>query len=357
MHVSLLMSRTDDWPSPRRCHPVETEGVKPCRSSIPSCRGPTTRPPVRHAGRRLLLVPRSGVRGSRGRRRCRVRLHRGLAWSSPTYRQVCDGTTGHAEVVRIEFDPTGISYREVLEIFFVIHDPTTLNRQGNDVGTQYRSAIYLHSAEQRSVAEDVIREAQSHYRDRSSPNSPRRVPTGERRTITRSTSATTRSRATACSSWHPRWRSSGRPSRQNAGIRPGISRNPRCRTCDCAATIASVSWGGSACGPGILVRCGLCRTSSSVGCQRRMWARPRPPLICRRQVRRKSDWPTSRVASSSRLLGVMVCAVQAVVPVDERDAGQVRAEGTDDHRHQRRQEARRRRQVPRRHAGEVHGGV
>jgi peptide-methionine (S)-S-oxide reductase len=84
----------------------------------------------------------------------------------PTYRQVCEGTTGHAEVVRIEFDPTGISYREVLEIFFAIHDPTTLNRQGNDAGTQYRSAIYLHSAEQRSVAEDVIREAQGHYRVR-----------------------------------------------------------------------------------------------------------------------------------------------------------------------------------------------
>jgi peptide-methionine (S)-S-oxide reductase len=84
----------------------------------------------------------------------------------PTYRQVCDGTTGHAEVVRIEFDPNVTSYREVLEIFFAIHDPTTPNRQGNDVGTQYRSAIYLHSAEQRSVAESVIREAQPHYRDR-----------------------------------------------------------------------------------------------------------------------------------------------------------------------------------------------
>ena len=84
----------------------------------------------------------------------------------PSYQQVCSGDTGHAEVVKVQFDATRISLREVLEIFFAIHDPTTLHRQGNDVGTQYRSAIYLHSAEQRSVAEDVIREAQAHYRDR-----------------------------------------------------------------------------------------------------------------------------------------------------------------------------------------------
>jgi len=89
----------------------------------------------------------------------------GGAVERPSYRQVCDGTTGHAEVVRIEFEPDRISYRELLEILFSIHDPTTLNRQGSDVGTQYRSAIYLHSAEQRSVAQDFIREAQSNYRD------------------------------------------------------------------------------------------------------------------------------------------------------------------------------------------------
>lgn len=88
----------------------------------------------------------------------------GGAVERPSYRQVCEGTTGHAEVVRIEFDPARISYREVLEIFFTIHDPTTRDRQGNDVGTQYRSAIFVHSAEQRSVAQQVIREAQPHYR-------------------------------------------------------------------------------------------------------------------------------------------------------------------------------------------------
>jgi peptide-methionine (S)-S-oxide reductase len=90
----------------------------------------------------------------------------GGAVERPSYRQVCEGTTGHAEVVRAEFDPAQISYREVLEIFFTIHDPTTPSRQGNDIGTQYRSAIYVHSAEQRSVADDVIREAQAHYRNR-----------------------------------------------------------------------------------------------------------------------------------------------------------------------------------------------
>jgi len=90
----------------------------------------------------------------------------GGAVDRPTYRQVCEGTTGHAEVVRIEFDLARITYRELLEIFFSIHDPTTPNRQGNDVGTQYRSAIYVHSAEQRSVAAAVIAEAQAYYRDR-----------------------------------------------------------------------------------------------------------------------------------------------------------------------------------------------
>jgi len=81
--------------------------------------------------------------------------------AQPTYRQVCEGNTGHAEVVRIEFDPARISYREILEVFFVIHDPTTPDRQGNDVGSQYRSVIFHHSDEQRRVADEVMREAQS----------------------------------------------------------------------------------------------------------------------------------------------------------------------------------------------------
>jgi peptide-methionine (S)-S-oxide reductase len=76
----------------------------------------------------------------------------------PTYEDVCSGATGHAEVVRITFDPKAISFRELLEVFFVIHDPTTLNRQGNDVGTQYRSAIFHHSPEQKQTAEAVIAE-------------------------------------------------------------------------------------------------------------------------------------------------------------------------------------------------------
>ena len=77
---------------------------------------------------------------------------------NPSYEQICTGRTGHAEVVRVTFDPAEISLHEILEIFFVVHDPTTLNRQGNDVGTQYRSGIYYVDPAHRQVAEDVIRE-------------------------------------------------------------------------------------------------------------------------------------------------------------------------------------------------------
>jgi peptide-methionine (S)-S-oxide reductase len=75
---------------------------------------------------------------------------------APTYRAVCSGSTGHAEVVQLRFDAEEISFREILEIFFSIHDPTTLNRQGADVGTQYRSAIFVHSPEQERTAREVI---------------------------------------------------------------------------------------------------------------------------------------------------------------------------------------------------------
>ena len=84
----------------------------------------------------------------------------------PSYQQVCGGDTGHNEVVRVEFDNQRISLRELLEIFFTIHDPTTLNRQGADIGTQYRSGIYLHDEAQRAVAQSVLEEANEAHRGR-----------------------------------------------------------------------------------------------------------------------------------------------------------------------------------------------
>jgi len=86
---------------------------------------------------------------------------------NPSYEQVCRGDTGHAEVVRVSFDTARITLREILEIFFTIHDPTTLNRQGNDVGTQYRSGIYFHDAQQERVAREVLAEVNEHHRGRA----------------------------------------------------------------------------------------------------------------------------------------------------------------------------------------------
>ena len=85
----------------------------------------------------------------------------GGAVENPTYQQVCSGTTGHAEVVQIAFDPTVISFEEILFIFWRTHDPTTLNRQGNDVGTQYRSVIYYHDEEQKKIAEQSMAETEA----------------------------------------------------------------------------------------------------------------------------------------------------------------------------------------------------
>lgn len=85
--------------------------------------------------------------------------------ANPTYEAICTGRTGHAEVIQVTFDPEVISFRDVLEIFFAIHDPTTLNRQGNDSGTQYRSAIFYHTPEQERIAREVIAASQPNFRN------------------------------------------------------------------------------------------------------------------------------------------------------------------------------------------------
>ncbi|MEW6325490.1 MAG: peptide-methionine (S)-S-oxide reductase MsrA [Nitrospirota bacterium] len=85
----------------------------------------------------------------------------GGAAPNPTYEQVCSGRTGHAEVVQVTFDPAVINYKDILEVFFAIHDPTTLNRQGHDAGTQYRSAIFFHTPEQQATAQQVIKELEA----------------------------------------------------------------------------------------------------------------------------------------------------------------------------------------------------
>jgi len=77
---------------------------------------------------------------------------------NPSYKEVCTGRTGHAEVVQITYNPKEVSFSEILEVFFMTHDPTTLNRQGNDVGTQYRSAVFFHNEEQKTIAEKIVQE-------------------------------------------------------------------------------------------------------------------------------------------------------------------------------------------------------
>lgn len=89
----------------------------------------------------------------------------GTAPGKPTYREVCSGLTGHAEVIQLSFDPNVISYEDLLIIFLTSHDPTTLNRQGGDVGTQYRSVIYYHDKEQKASAEEVLKQVASYYED------------------------------------------------------------------------------------------------------------------------------------------------------------------------------------------------
>jgi len=84
---------------------------------------------------------------------------------NPDYRQVCGGETGYAEAVRIEFDPARVEYRDLLEVFFLVHDPTTPNRQGNDIGTQYRSAILYHGDHQKAVASQFLRDARHLFED------------------------------------------------------------------------------------------------------------------------------------------------------------------------------------------------
>jgi len=131
----------------------------------------------------------------------------------PSYEQVCGGDTGHAEVVQVTFDPRRIGLAEVLEIFFHIHDPTTLNRQGNDAGPQYRSGIYWHEPAQEAVVRQVLAQARRPTASAWSPRWRRAPTTGAPRTTTSTTSPTTPGRAIAPLWWRPRSRSSAAPSR------------------------------------------------------------------------------------------------------------------------------------------------
>ena len=143
---------------------------------------------------------------------------------NPSYEQVCEGDTGHAEVVRLTYDPKRISFRDLLEIFFVIHDPSTLNRQGNDVGTQYRSGIYTHDDEQVRIAKEVIAELAANGIKATTEVLPEQD-YSPAEAYPSATSSSIPTRATAPSSSRRRWRSSGRTSRPDGawpspGARP-----------------------------------------------------------------------------------------------------------------------------------------
>ena len=126
---------------------------------------------------------------------------------NPSYEQVCTGTTGHAEVVQITFDPTIVPFGDLLHIFFTIHDPTTLNRQGPDTGTQYRSAIFYHSPEQKAVAEGVIAELQAEgvWDDPIVTEVKPLEAFFPPRSTTATTTSATQTKATAAPSSRPRW--------------------------------------------------------------------------------------------------------------------------------------------------------
>ena len=145
----------------------------------------------------------------------------------PTYEQVCSGTTGHAEVVQVAFDPDVISYRELLEVFFAVHDPTTEDRQGPDVGSQYRSAVYYHTEEQRETVESLVEALESNgtYDGIVTEVEPLETFTRPRST-TRTTTRRTRTSPTARRGYPRSWRRSGRSSRgrSTASSSPVVSR-------------------------------------------------------------------------------------------------------------------------------------